>query len=371
MDFSEKEALLTLNAISDCHVNKIKPLVEVVGSVEGLFTSANLNLLKKTSVLGRRFVKSIENVLTKFDPQKELQKIASGNYVFCSFLDEEYPKDLLEIHDPPIGLYVCGESNISFPAMIGIVGSRRASLYGQAMAEELAYNFALAGITVVSGMARGIDSAAHQGALKVGGYTLAVLGSGVDVIYPAAHRNLYYAIAEHGAVVSEYPIGMPPLAENFPRRNRIISGLVKGVIVVEAALRSGSLITARLAIEEGRDVFAVPGKADSISSQGTNNLIKEGASLITNANEIIERLFPDLSVKRVPLKKHNKKVLNSRGSLSSQEEKIYSLLGSDPLHVDTLIGKSDMDPKDILSLLTHLELKKSIKKVFGGGYVRA
>ncbi|MCM8760904.1 MAG: DNA-processing protein DprA, partial [Candidatus Omnitrophica bacterium] len=201
--------------------------------------------------------------------------------------DPEYPKNLKNIHKPPKELYVNGTLEKRDEIAVAIVGSRRASMYGLEMAEKLAFELALRGVTVVSGMARGIDSAAHKGALKANGRTIAVMGSGHNVIYPPENRRLYDQIITSGAVITEYEDDMPPLPENFPARNRIISGLSLGVVVVEAARNSGALITANFAAEQGREVFAVPGKVSSATSAGTNELIKDGARLVQSVEDII------------------------------------------------------------------------------------
>ncbi len=209
-----------------------------------------------------------------------------------SFSDKGYPTNLKYIYDPPPTLYVKGnilpEDNIA----IAIIGSRRATYYGLKNAENLSFELAAGGITIISGLARGVDSAAHRGALKAGGRTIAVLGSGLNIIYPPENEKLAREILQCGAVISEFPQGTAPLRQNFPRRNRIISGLSLGVVVVEAAKRSGALITANLALEQGREVFALPGKIDSFTSRGTHDLIKQGAKLVESAEDIIEELEP-------------------------------------------------------------------------------
>lgn len=207
-----------------------------------------------------------------------------------SINDAEYPGILKKIHSPPKVLYINGSFKEEDDFAVAIVGSRRASRYGIEMSEKLGYDLALRGITVVSGMARGIDSAAHRGALKANGRTIAVMGSGHGHIYPAENKDLYKKIAESGAVISEFEDDVSPLPRNFPIRNRIISGLTLGIVVVEAAKNSGALITADFAIEQGREVFSVPGKISSLTSEGTHELIKDGAKLVASAEDIMEEL---------------------------------------------------------------------------------
>src|SRR5690606_28326912 len=217
----------------------------------------------------------------------------SGNRVL-TLADDDYPASLLEIADPPILLYVKGRAELLSRAAIAVVGSRNATAQGIANAERFSETLAQAGLTVISGMASGIDAAAHQGGLLAthgnGGSTVAVIGTGADIVYPARNRALAHRLAEEGCIVSEYPLGMPAIAANFPRRNRIISGLARGVLVIEAALQSGSLITARMAAEQGRDVFAIPGSIHSPLSKGCHQLIKQGAKLVESAQDVLEEL---------------------------------------------------------------------------------
>jgi len=228
--------------------------------------------------------------------------------------DKGYPANLAQIHNPPAALYVNGELLKQDEAAVALVGTRRATYYGMQVCQKLAYELALQGITIVSGMALGIDTAAHKGALKAGGRTIAVLGSGHANIYPRQNINLYKEIAKSGAVVSEFPNATRPDKWHFPRRNRIISGLSLGVVVVEAPKKSGALITADFALEQGREVFALPGKISSMTSEGTNHLIKEGAKLVEDVDDIIEELKVHLAnaIKKESQKTFQKTVTYSR-----------------------------------------------------------
>lgn len=291
--------------------------------------------------------------------------------------DAEYPKNLRNIYNPPKQLYVNGTLSDDDAMAVALVGSRRATIYGRETCERLAYELALRGVTIVSGMARGIDSAAHRGALKAKGRTIAVMGAGHGHIYPAENKKLYEEIAATGAVVSEYENDMAPLPYNFPQRNRIISGLSIGVVVVEAAKNSGALITADFAAEQGRDVFAVPGKISEATSSGTNDLIKDGAKLVQTADDIIEELKlieitplegePRAKKEEAIEKKTKAYIYNS---LSEDERKLYKVLSDEPLYIDDVFEKSGLDRNTASKILLNLELKKLIQQIPGKQFVR-
>jgi DNA processing protein len=290
--------------------------------------------------------------------EAECGKVEKGGIRIVDFLSGEYPKVLLEIPDPPPFLYVKGSLEGIEPAL-AIVGSRRASTYGRLTTGRLAGELAENGVTVVSGMARGVDTAAHRGALSRGGRSVGVLGCGVDVVYPAENEGLFSEMASRGAIVSEFPMGTPPLAENFPRRNRIISGISRGVLVVEAAEKSGSLITADYALEQGREVFAVPGNINFSSSRGSNRLIKQGAKLVETVEDILEELprgRMEVAARTAP---------TPCFSLSPQEATLYTLLAGSPLHIDDIITKSGLTVSDVSAILLRLELKGAIMQLPG------
>jgi DNA processing protein len=263
-----------------------------------------------------------------------------------------YAEALLGIPDHPPYLYVkgaiCGEE----PA-IAIVGSRRASTYGLSTAEKFAHDLSSHHVTIVSGMARGIDTAAHRGALKARGRTIGILGCGIDITYPAENRRLYAEIAESGVLISEFPMGTEPRPENFPRRNRIISGISSGVLVVEATENSGSLITAQYALDQGRDVFAVPGNICYGNSRGTNRLIKQGAKLVERIEDILEELPPGQQTGEI-------RQPDIKITLSPREAGIYTLLAGDPLHIDDIIAKSALTVGEVSAILLRLELNGMI-----------
>ncbi|MBI5143835.1 MAG: DNA-protecting protein DprA [Candidatus Omnitrophica bacterium] len=291
--------------------------------------------------------------------------------------DKEYPKNLRNIYDPPKQLYVNGTLLEQDEMAVALVGSRRATQYGLETCEKLAYELAVRGVTVVSGMARGIDSAAHRGALRAKSRTIAVLGSGHNNIYPPENEKLYHEIVGNGAVVTEFENDMQPLSENFPQRNRIISGLSLGVVVVEAARNSGALITANFALEQGREVFAVPGKISSTTSSGTNELIKDGARLIQSADDIMEELAIT-EVKPVSgdaKSERDEKIARMTkayiyNSLSEDERKIYKILSDEPIYIDDIMSKADLDPANASKVLLNLQLKKLIKELPGKQFVR-
>jgi len=289
--------------------------------------------------------------------QAECEKVAACGARIVDVLSERYPRLLMEIPDPPPFLYLLGELKGSKTA-VALVGSRRASQYGLSTATRLARELAAQGVTVVSGMARGIDTAAHWGALKGGGRNVAVLGCGLDVVYPPENAALHEALARDGALVSEFPMGTAPLAENFPRRNRIISALSRGVVVVEAGEGSGSLITAHYALEQGREVFAVPGNVTVSGSRDANGLIKEGAKLVERVEDILEELglepLPGVLPEKPPA-----------FALTPQEAELYALLAQGPLQIDDLIVRSALTAGEVSATLLRLELKGAVVQLPG------
>lgn len=294
-----------------------------------------------------------------------------------SINDVEYPKMLKKIHSPPKALYINGSFKEEDNFAVAIVGSRRASVYGIEMSERLGYDLALRGVTVVSGMARGIDSAAHRGALKANGRTIAVMGSGHNHIYPPENKDLYKKIASSGAVISEFENDTSPIPRNFPIRNRIISGLSLGIVVVEAAKNSGALITADFALEQNREVFAVPGKISSLTSEGTHALIKDGAKLVQSAEDIIEELSlheiepeadkPSGLREEKISKKTTRYIYNS---LTGDERKIYKVLSDEPGYIDDVVKESGVALSKASKVLLGLELKRLIKELPGKQFIR-
>lgn len=293
-------------------------------------------------------------------PEKAKRDLALAfkkNYKIITLADTAYPPLLREIPDPPPFLYVCGHLKTSL-LNIAVVGSRNATKYGLTITRCLGSDLAALGITVVSGMALGIDTAAHYGALEGHGNTIAVLGSGLDRIYPASNKKLFYKIAEQGAVISEFPLETEPEGHNFPQRNRVISGICQGTVIVEATRRSGSLITARIAAEQNRDVFAVPGSIHSFKSTGSHTLIKQGAKLVENAQDIVEE-FDLLLNQPAAMKNMGAK---APVQLTSDEFGVLKLMGPYPVHIDSLVRKSSIAPGILSSILLQLELKELIQQ---------
>ncbi|MFH1245230.1 MAG: DNA-processing protein DprA [Candidatus Omnitrophota bacterium] len=293
-----------------------------------------------------------------------------------SFQDADYPKNLKFIYHPPALLYIKGSILPDDSIALAIVGSRRATYYGLHNAEKLAFELASRGIVIVSGLARGIDSAAHRGALKAGGRTIAVLGSGLNRIYPAENAGLAEQISHHGAVISEFSPDSPPLRHNFPRRNRIISGLSLGVIVVEAAKRSGALLTANFALEQGREVFAFPGNIDSWTSCGTHGLIKQGAKLVESTEDIIEELEPLKSWPKIAAEEETRHCSGadnpSEKSMvftSAEEKEIYACLTT-PLYIDELIQKTRFSYGKIMISILTMAQKKLVRELPGKMFSR-
>ncbi len=285
---------------------------------------------------------------------KELARIQKTGCRIITLADNEYPPLLKETPDPPPYLYVRGQLG-SCTQCIAVVGSRKATRYGISMARQLSSDLADVGFTVVSGMARGIDTAAHEGSLSVKGETIAVLGSGLSIIYPHENRPLADRISASGAVISEFSLDEPPNAYNFPKRNRIIAGMSLGVVVVEAASRSGSLITARLAGEQGREVFAVPGNINSKTSTGAHSLLKQGAKLVDTAQDIIEE-FPYLFLKS-DVNHGNDHSVKPVKDLTADENRVYELLEPYPVHIDELSRRLEMDIGHLSGILMSLEIK--------------
>jgi DNA processing protein len=306
---------------------------------------------------------------------RELKALERLPIRIMTILDPDYPARLKTIHDPPPLLSVSGALSEADHHAVAIVGTRHATPSGRIVTEQLSHGLAAAGLTVVSGLARGIDGAAHRSALEAGGRTIAVLGCGIDRTYPPEHLPLRKKIEEQGAVLSELPLGAYPHAQHFPKRNRIISGLSLGLVVVEAAPKSGSLITARLAAEQGREVFAVPGSVQSEQSRGTNGLIKQGAKLVEQAGDIIEELLPQMEPAfRARLEASGAalthRVQSSVPVLGDEEAALYGLLSPEPVHIDELIVKTGLPAAQVTSLLLTLELRGAIRQLPGRSCIK-
>ena len=299
---------------------------------------------------------------------EEIGKAAKRNIAIIACDDPLYPSLLKNIHDPPVVLYVLGNPAVLNRKAIGIVGSRAATHYGRSIAENMANSLARQDFAIVSGMALGIDTAAHKGALAAEGITIAVLGCGLDIVYPPGNLKLYKDIAVTGALISEYPLGTPPDNFRFPARNRIISGLSLGVVVVEAAIRSGSLITASHALEQGREVFAVPGRIDSVKSAGTHTLLQQGAKLVHSIDDIVEEFHPRGNLIDLDNSAHEDTEQELLDHLNSEEKALFRCLDVYPLTVDEIVRESGLTPQKTNELLLLLELKGVVQSLPGNSY---
>ena len=300
------------------------------------------------------------------EAEKETIRAEKAGVKIVPFTDSSYPTRLRMIPDPPPLLYLKGEIRRDDEKAVAVVGSRSTSDYGRRVARDLCRGLASLGFTVVSGMARGIDGTAHETSLNTGGRTIAVLGSGVDRVYPPEHDRLYRRISENGAVISEFPMGTRPLAFNFPARNRLISGLSLGVVVVEATEKSGSLITAALALEQGREVFAVPGEVGASRSRGAHRLIRQGAKLVENVNDIVEEIAPQLLVRSGNAVSAPRRTLPQ--NLGDEFQRIFGLFQERPLQIDEVIESSGCSPSRVSEILLELELQGFIKQLPGKKY---
>ena len=328
--------------------------------------SAALAELEQVEGLHRDAIDGIVAFSDWAEIDEEIERARDAGIAIVPFTNPNYPARLRTIADPPPFLYVKGNILTDDDKAVAIVGSRSASEYGRRVARDLARGLASLGFTVVSGMARGIDGSAHESALQAGGRTIAVLGSGVERAYPAEHEMLYRRIGENGAVLSELPIGTRPLAFNFPARNRLISGLSLGVVVVEATEKSGSLITATLAVEQGREVFAVPGEVGSSRSRGAHRLIRQGAKLVESVDDIIEEIAPQLLDRTGSATQRAPRVLPQNASDAART--IFALLQENTLQVDQVIERTGMSAAQVLETLLDLELQGLLRQLPGKIY---
>ncbi len=355
------EALVALNIVNIGSI-RLKKLLEYFSQPQDIF-EAPAEKLMRVSGIGDNLVNRVQSF--KYETlEKEFKTVQKLSLKIITFENTDYPENLKNIPGLPIVLYVKGKLIPQDNLAIGIVGSRQATFYGLSAAEKFSAELVVAGFTIVSGMARGIDTAAHRGALKAGGRTIAVIGSGFNHIYPPENKEFSEEISRSGAVISEFPVNEKPLKENFPRRNRVISGLSLGLLVSEAAKNSGALITADFALEQGREVFAIPGKIDSHASFGTNELIKQGAKLVSGAQDILE----EFNLAATPLPKESP--LLKYDMHNEKENKLYELITRQAIPLDELIEKSSMDVAQISGILLSLQIRKLIKQLPGKQFVR-
>ncbi|MFH0838562.1 MAG: DNA-processing protein DprA [Candidatus Omnitrophota bacterium] len=362
------EALILLNMITGLGPVKIRNLLERFKHPKDIIR-AKPHELKTVDGIDNDLAKRIVSNVMHTELSKELKRIEKMKVCITTLPDTTYPKNLKEIYNPPPVLYYKGSLNDGDNFSISIVGTRTPSYYGLSQAEKFSYTLALRGITIVSGMARGIDSASHNGALKAKGRTIAVLGSGLGVIYPPENEALYDKISQSGAVISEFPIETSPHKENFPRRNRIISGFSLGTLVIEAAKNSGSLITAQYALEQNREVFALPGNINANGSFGTNKLIKEGAKLVEDISDITEEIDSLRRFEKTELS-HKKQAIHALPLLPLEKSFLDSCPDDEPIHLDQLAAVLHCSISELLSLAMQLEIKGIIKQLPGKFFVK-
>jgi len=352
---------LGFNKVSGIGAKRLRALLDVFGDIQTAWAAPSTDLIE--AGLDRRSLKNLLKLRVELDLDEELERVQATGITILTWEDDSYPANLRQIDAPPPVLFVRGDLMVEDEWAVAIVGTRRATVYGREVALRLSADLVQAGVTIVSGLARGIDAVAHDAALKSGGRTLAVMGNGLDTVYPAEHRNLAGRIAAQGAVLSEYTLGVRPEARNFPARNRIISGLSHGVMVVEGRWSSGAVLTAKIALEQGREVFAVPGSILSPASEGPNRLIKEGATPVQSADDILESL--NLT--------HVAQQIDARQSLPTDpiEARLLDLITAEPRHIDEIRREAEMVMSELSSTLALMELKGMVRQVGGMQYVVA
>jgi len=357
----DRQYWVGFNLVKGIGPARVRRLLDYFGSLEAGWKADSQELF--AAGLDRRSIENLLAVRRAGELETALRQLEQGGIQVLTWDDPEYPRNLRNIPLPPPVLYVKGALAPADEWAVALVGTRRATPYGREAARELAGGLAASRVTVVSGLARGIDAAAHQAALDAGGRTIAVLGSGLDQVYPPEHRGLAEAIAGSGAVVSDYPLGTKPEGANFPPRNRIISGLAKGVVIVEAGEMSGALITADFAAEQGRDVFAVPGSMFQRAARGTNKLIQQGAKLVMSVGDVLE----ELNLALVTEQQAARTILPA----DETEQRLLACLSSDPTHIDELGAQVGMPISQVSGALALMELKGLVRQVGGMNYVTA
>jgi len=356
--------LVALNMTLRFDVGDYERLVRGLGSHEALRTASARDLVR--AGVGAATAARVARLQHSEEPDGELRLAEEMGVQVIPFISPEYPRLLRKIANPPLLLYVQGTLTEHDALSIAIVGSRRASHYGSTQAARLASELATSGLTIVSGFAAGVDTAAHRAALDAGGRTLAVLGSGLARLYPAENAPLADDVAASGAVISEYPLDTRPLRPFFPRRNRIVSGLSLGVLVVEAARRSGALITADWALDQGREVLAVPGRVDRPSAGGCHRLIQQGARLVERAEDVLDQLG-DVGAALVPSRARREAA--PLPELSDEERRVFEAVGDEPVHIDVVTERSGLPAHNVSSLLMLLELKRVVTQLPGKHFV--
>ena len=355
---NEREAYIALNMMERIGPVGVRSMISVLGSAAAIFEASKQDLMQADRI-GVDLASHIVRQRSEINWQGEIEKAENLDVNLVTFIDEEYPAVLREIHDPPLAIYIKGKLQKRDERAIAIVGTRRPTHYGRDVAENLSFHLCRAGFSIISGLALGIDTVAHRGALRGNGRTLAVLGGALDCFYPAANKKLAGEICEHGAVISEFPFGKKPDKTTFPMRNRIVSGLSMGVVVVEAGAKSGSLITARQAMEQGRTVFAVPGRIDCVMTTGPHRLIQDGAVLVHSVDDILAEFDCLLPVAGI------KKKMLPEIKLDDDEKLLIDLLADGEKDVDSLIRASGLGAAKTGAVLMGLEIKKQVRMLPG------
>ncbi len=348
------------NMVKGIGAVRFRNLLEAFGDAETAW-NAPVEALRGAG-LSAKLVENLCQIRSQVVLEKIWDRIQAQNIHVLTWEDEDYPRRLNEIEQPPPVLYLRGDLKIEDEWAVAIVGTRRITPYGRQVAEEVSSMLARNGVTVVSGLARGVDAVAHQAAVQANGRTLAILGSGIDRIYPPENQRLAEQIISHGAVISDYPLGTPPEGSNFPPRNRIISGLSLAVIVIEANIDSGAMITATFAAEQGRELFSVPGNILAPQSKGTNQLIRDGARILLDPQEVLEIH----NLQQVTAQQTARQILPG----DPVEAQLYQVLGPEPLHVDDIRSQTGMSIEKVSSTLALMELKGMVRQVGGMNYVR-
>lgn len=368
-ELTERQALLVLNALPNIGPITLNRLLAELGDDPRAVLTAPARRLESVQGVGPAISATVTNWPRHFDLAREEERMARASTDFVTPRDPDYPRLLKEISDPPIGLYRKGRYGFSQPC-IAIVGSRRTTLYGQSVAKKLGAELGRLGFCVVSGLARGIDTAAHEGALSVGGKTAAVLGCGIDIIYPPENLALYRRIEAEGAILSEFPFGRRADRQSFPMRNRVVAGICDAVVVVESDVNGGSMITARFAGEQGRLVYAVPGRIDQATSRGCHQLIRDGATLLTGVDDILSELnyLDGLRPAPIPLKP-GEEPESAPGDLTPDEVKVMACFaGGAILAPDSLAEQTGLPISTLTPVLMMLELKHRLARRLDGGF---
>lgn len=359
---TEREGYIALNMVDGIGPVRVRALLDVFGSIPALLDASPADWTEAKGI-GPSLAEKIHPKLQQVDVAAEEKRAGKVGARMITRVDPDYPKALTEIHDPPLVLYVRGTLEPGDLHSIAVIGSRRCTHYGTQSADRLSFQLAKQGYTVVSGLARGIDAAAHQGALKGGGRTIAVMGTGIDQVYPTEHESLASRIIENGAVITEFPVGFKPTRQSFPQRNRIVSGLSKAILVVEAARGSGAMMTVDFATEQGRSVMAVPGRIDNPSAGGCHDLIKSGAKLVSDVDDITEEFEFLLPPK--PEGREDPVHAKPQVQLSDPEATILGSLGREDITQDEVIRQTGLSAAEVATAILMLEMKRQIQSLPG------